>query len=104
MALETQQIKEVYEEAFRYFDAQRAMPKFHVSHYPYIGINHTIRIRDGEIYVRIADVCRDMPLEPHQGLAYILLGKLLRRKIPDWAKDVYNEYSRSEELRDQRGR
>ncbi len=100
MTLETDQIREVYEEAFRWYDTTREMPKFHVSHYPYIGINHTIRIREGEIFVRIGDICRDMPLEPHQGLAYILLGKLLRRKIPDWAKGVYADYSKTPELRD----
>src|SRR6476620_4635474 len=100
VTLDTDQIRAVYEEAFRWYDATREMPVFHVSFYPYIGINHTVRIRNGEIYVRVGDGCRDMPYAPPQGLAYILLGKLLRRKIPDGANDVYNAYTRTAEMRE----
>ena len=74
--------RELYAEAFRWFDPKRAVPPIHVSFYPYIGINHTIRVRDGEVFVRIGEICREMPLASHKGLAYILVGKLLRKKIP----------------------
>ena len=94
-----QQITDLYNEAFRWYDPKRASSPIHVSFYPYIGINHTIRIRDGEIFVRIGEICREMPLPCHKGLAYILTGKLLRKKIPAGARAVYSAYIKSDAIR-----
>lgn len=92
-------LKAIYREAFRYYHPRRDIPPVHISFYPYVGINHTIRLRDGELYVRIGEICREMPTEPHRGLAYILTGKILRRKIPEDLRDVYENYIDSPELR-----
>jgi hypothetical protein len=94
------QITSLYEEAFRWYAPRKQLPPVRVSFYPYIGINHTIRIREGEIYVRIAEICREMPLACHKGLAFILLGKLLRKKIPAGAREVYSAYSKSDFIRE----
>ncbi len=94
------QITAYYDEAFRYYAPKRAVPPLHISFYPYIGINHTIRVRDGKVYVRIGEICRDMPLPCHRGLAYILVGKLLRKRIPAGAREVYSAYSKSDEIRE----
>jgi hypothetical protein len=59
-----------------------------------------VRLRNGEIFVRISEICREMPRGPHKGLAFILLGKLLRRKIPDGANEVYNKYTRTPAMRE----
>lgn len=76
------------------------MPAFDVTFYPYVGINHTIRIREGGIFVRIAEICRQMPLASHKGLAYILIGKLLRKKIPPGAREIYSAYVKTTEIRE----
>lgn len=96
----TDRIREMYLEAFQWYDRKRTVPPIHVTFYPYIGINHTIRLRDGEIFVRISEICREMPLPSHKGLAYILLGKLLRKKIPAGAREVYSAYARSASARE----
>lgn len=93
------QIKELYEAAFQWYDPKRETPQIHILFYPYIGINHTIRIREGEIYVRIGKICSEMPLVCHKGLAFILVGKLLRKKIPSGAREVYSAYIKSDEIR-----
>lgn len=100
MTYDLDQIRAFYEEAYRFYDPKRAVPPLSVSFYPYIGINHTIRIRGGEVFVRIGEICRDMPLPCHRGLAYVLVGKLLRRQIPAGARDVYAAYSKSDALRE----
>jgi hypothetical protein len=96
----TDQIRELYKEAFRWYDRKRDVPPIHVSFYPYIGINHTVRLRAGEIYVRIAEICREMPLPCHKGLAFILMGKLLRKRIPAGAREVYSVYVKSAAVRE----
>jgi hypothetical protein len=87
-----EQIRSLYADAFRWYHPKRAVPPITVSFYPYIGVNHTIRSREGAVFVRIAEICRDMPLPCHKGLAYILVGKLLRRKIPPGAREVYSAF------------
>lgn len=94
------QLTTFYEEAYRFYDPKRKTPPIHVSFYPYIGINHTIRIRDGEIFVRVGDISREMPLPAHRGLAYVLVGKLLRKRIPPGAREIYSAYIKSDEVRE----
>ncbi len=100
MSTLTDQLRELYVEAFRRLAPTRPIPTIHVSFYPYIGINHTIRIRSGDIYVRIAELCREMPLPCHRGLAFILVGKLLQKKIPAGAREVYAAFARSATARE----
>ena len=93
-------IRSFYEEAFRSLDKKRLPPEIDVQIYPYVGINHTIRVRDGKVYVRIAEICRDMPASAHQALAFILVSKLLRKKVPPQARDTYSAYIKSPEMRE----
>lgn len=93
-------VRGFYEEAFAKLDTRSRPPKIEVTYYPYVGLNQTIRVRKGRVYVRIADMCRDMPLEAHRALAYILVSKLLSKRVPREADRVYSEYVRSAEMRD----
>lgn len=93
-------IVEFYEEAFRFFDKDRKYPQIDVRFYPYIGINHTIRIRDGVVFVRICEICRDMPDLGQKALAYILVAKLLRKRVPSKAREIYSKLTKTAEVRD----
>jgi len=95
-----EQLRAFYEEALRFYDPKRQPPSIHVTFYPYVGINHTIRIRNGEIYVRIGELCREMPPMSQRGLAYILMGKLLRKRIPEGAREIYEAYIDSDKTRE----
>jgi hypothetical protein len=96
----TDSIREFYEDAFRYFDPKSFVPNIDVRFYPYVGINHTIRVRQGKVYVRISEICREMPAPEQQALAFILVAKLLRRKVPDWANETYSSYIKSHDVRE----
>jgi hypothetical protein len=92
------ELADVYRDMFARLDKARQPPEVSVSFYPYIGINHTIRVRNGRVYVRIAEICHDMPLSAHRGLARILVGKLFRRKSPPGARDAYESYIRTADV------
>jgi hypothetical protein len=94
------QIKSFYEEAFHAFDSKRTTPEIEVRFYPYIGINHTIRVRNGKVFVRIAEICREMPLNAQKALAYILVAKLLRKKVPPLAREIYSNFIKTQEIRE----
>ncbi|HEX6125457.1 MAG TPA: SprT-like domain-containing protein [Pyrinomonadaceae bacterium] len=93
-------IREFYEEAFNKLGGGREIPDIDISFYPYVGLNQTIRVRNGRVFVRIADMCRDMPERPHRALAFILVAKLLGRRVPREADRVYSEYIKTAEMRD----
>ena len=92
-------IKVFYDEAFQTLSKGRETPEIEVEFYPYIGINHTIRVRGGKVFVRLAEVCRDIPLGAQQALARILVSKLLRKKIPPEVLETYRGYIKNQELR-----
>lgn len=94
------EIRIFYEEAFRFFDSKRKIPEIDVRFYPYIGINHTIRIRDSVVFVRICEICREMPPLGQKALAYILVAKLLRKKVPSKANEIYSTFIRKDEIRE----
>ena len=93
-------IREYYEEAFRKLNGKERVPDIDISYYPYVGLNQTIRVRDGRVFVRIADMCRDMPARAHHALAYILVAKLMRKRVPRQADEIYSEYIKTAEMRD----
>lgn len=95
-----QKLSQIYRETFQSFNHSRTIPEVEVAFYPYTAINHTIRIRDGRVYVRIADICRDISKEGQVALANILVAKLLRRRVPKWARDVYSEQIKTPEMRE----
>jgi hypothetical protein len=90
-------IKKFYEEAFRVLDAPRETPEIEVRFYPYVGINHTIRLRDGRIYVRLAEISKCASLETQRALAFILVAKLLRKKVPPLASKIYRSFVKSQD-------
>lgn len=91
-------IKKFYEEAFQTLDANREMPEIAVEFYPYIGIQNTIRIRGGKVFVRLAELCRAAPPEAQRALAFILTAKLLRKKVSSAANEIYRAFIKSREV------
>ena len=91
-------IRKFYEEAFQFYDGKRDLPEIAVEFYPYIGINQTIRIREGKVFVRLAELCRDAPPTFQRALAFILTAKLLRKKVSPNASEVYRSYIKSLEV------
>ena len=100
MTPKTEQIKNFYVEAFQSLNKKDNVPEISVEFYPYIGINHTIRVRNGKVFVRLAEVCCDMPLGVQQALAFILVSKLLRKKISPDVSEIYRGFIKNVELRE----
>jgi predicted metal-dependent hydrolase len=92
------QIKKFYEEAFQTLDGKRELPEIEVQFYPYVGINHTIRVRQGKVYVRLAELCQTAPMEIQRALAFVLTAKLLRKKVSPQAVAIYRSFVKSQEI------
>lgn len=100
MSVQLKTITKFYERAFQTLNGKRAAPEIEVIFYPYIGINHTIRVRNGKAFVRISEMLRAAPPQVQNALAFILVAKLLRKKIPSAAREIYGEFVKSGEIRE----
>lgn len=87
------------------------MPPFKVEFRSYVGVNSTIRLRDGAFLVRISDLLEAAPAAVLRSLAEILLAKIYRKKVPTDALRRYRAYvsshhvaQRSNLVRQLRGR
>ena len=94
------EIAELYRQTFARLDPERRPPVVDARFYPYIGINHTIRVRQGKVFVRIAEICHDMPMTAHRGLADILVRKLLGKRASRSKAEPYENYVKSLEVRE----
>ena len=89
----------IFAEAHRKLERERPCPPIRVEYYRFVGINHTVRLREGRLLVRLSDLFRRAPAPVLEALAAILLAKLYRRNPPREARAAYREYSNSGEMR-----
>ena len=86
-------LRTLFADAFRQLAPGRPVPDVDVRYYPYAGLNHTIRLRSGRVYVRVSDIFRSAPAGVHRALAFILVAKLLRRRTPQLHERIYRNYA-----------
>ncbi len=87
------------------------MPSVAVCFYPFVGLNTTIRLREGGLHVRLSDLLAPAPESVLRAIAHILLAKLYRKPVaPDRAR-TYKRWTASaavvrqtERVRELRGR
>lgn len=77
---------ELYARVFRTLRPRTSLPEISVHFRPFANANSSIRLRDGVLIVRIADMLENAPAPVAEALAFILVSKLLRREVPA----VYN--------------
>jgi len=95
------QIRNFYADAFRRLKSNAEPPEIEVSFYPYIGINNTIRIRDGKVFVRIAQIFENAPMPVQKSLASILVSKILRKRVPKADLENYQAFVRTDTIQTQ---
>ncbi len=87
-----------FADAFRNLGSGRGVPAIEVRFYPYAGLNHTIRLRSGRVYVRLSDICEGSPPEVMRSLAFLLVARLLGKRVPKLHDRIYREYSLTPEV------
>src|SRR5262252_8868436 len=99
--LTPERVCQLFVESYRELKLHRVRsPVFHVDFYQFVGINHTIRFRNGELFVRLSDLFQRAPKEVIRALAAILLCKLFRKKIPPVAAVAYRNFVNSSEMKE----
>jgi predicted metal-dependent hydrolase len=85
-------LTEIVTEAYRELRPDTPAPLIHVRFYPFVSINNTIRLREGELYLRISDLLEGAPDNVLHAIAHILLAKLYRRPVDRAQSSRYRRY------------
>ena len=96
-------LQRVFGEAFRQLDPagrrfRLNLADIEVRFYPYAGLHHTIRVRAGRVYVRLSDIFQSAPPEVIRALAFLLVARLLSRKVPAAHESTYRAYAFSPQV------
>jgi hypothetical protein len=94
-----QQVHRKFEDALDQLRHLDSKPSIHIEFYPFVGINHTIRLRNGGLFVRLSDLFEHAPLDIIEALAVILVFKLYRRRIPRVAHQNYYSFVNSIDMK-----
>jgi len=92
------EVTKFFSDAFHHLGSSRGVGGIDVRFYPYAGLRHTIRLRSGQVYVRLSDICKDSPPEVKRALAFVLVARLLGKRIPDVHERTYRDYSLTSEI------
>ena len=86
-------LSKFFADAFRHLGGNRGVPVIEVRFYPYAGLRHTLRIRSNRVYVRLSDSCKDAQPDVLRSVAFILVARLLGKRVPTIHERVYRDYS-----------
>lgn len=89
----------IFRSAFRKLRLKPPVPAFEVEFFPYSTLTHTIRLRGGLAFVRLAAVMGEAPRSVLEALATLLLARLYRRRLPNELSSPYLNFLRCPRLR-----
>ena len=90
----------IFSSVHRELKPRTPAPQIQVEFFPFAGINHTARLNEGRLKVRVSDLFEEAPDEVHRALAYILLAKLYRKKIDASIHRTYRAFILRHEIQE----
>ena len=92
----SEELQTIFAQAYRDLRPRAPMPALDIRFRQFVSLNTTIRLREGNLLVRLSDLLQAAPESVHAAIAHILLAKLYRKPIERGHADRYRRYTRSE--------
>jgi hypothetical protein len=94
-----QRLRELLEQSYRELHPGSRAPELEVEFFPFTDINHTIRLRQGRLLVRVSDLLAGAPDYVLRAMAHILLAKMYRKPVDDLEAARYRAYVSTRKMR-----
>jgi predicted metal-dependent hydrolase len=91
-------LQEIFHEEHRALRPRGYLPDLTIEFFAFANINHTIRMRDGRLMVRLSDLLEGAPEPVLRAIAHILLAKMFRRPIERAHSTRYRRYISSHDI------
>ena len=88
----------VFELEYRELRPRAPIPPLDIRFRRFTSLNTTIRLREGQLHVRLSDLLEPAPTSVHHAIAHILLAKLYKKPIAPTHSDRYRRYVSSEPI------
>ena len=88
----------IFQETYGELSPRSPTPEFTIEFFAFTNINHTIRLRQGKLLVRLSDLLEGAPEPVLRALAHILLAKMYRKPIAPAHATRYRRYVSSHEI------
>ena len=96
----TADIQLIFASAHKQLRPRTPLPKIEIEFFPFAGINHTVRLHDNRLIVRLSDIVTDAPRDIYSSLALILLAKLYRKTIDHSYHRAYRTFTLTAEIQE----
>jgi len=87
---------QIFEEQYRELRPRAPIPPLDIRFRRFTSLNTTIRLREGNLHVRLSDLLEHAPENVHKAIAHILLAKLYKKPIAASHADRYRRHVSSE--------
>ena len=88
----------IFEEQYRELRPRAPIPPLDIRFRRFTSLNTSIRLREGNLHVRLSDLLEHAPDTVHRAIAHILLAKLYRKPIAPTHADRYRRHVSSESV------
>jgi hypothetical protein len=96
-----ERVEEMYLRVYRQWKPRTAPPAIKVEFAAFANANAFIRLKDGVMEVRLADLLEGAPPPVQEALAHILIAKLYRKVVPESCSRRYRAWLNRPEVRRQ---
>src|SRR5438105_2332398 len=86
------EIESIFATVHRQLRPRTPLPEIKIEFFPFAGINHTARLHQNRLAVRLSDIFTDAPPQVYQSLAFILLAKLYRKTVDGFYHRRYRSF------------
>ena len=91
-------IQEIFHLGYRALRPRAPIPEMHIEFYAFANVNNTIRMREGQLFVRLSDLLEGAPESVLESIAHILLAKIYRKPIEPPHATRYRRYVSSHDI------
>src|SRR5260370_23031705 len=95
-----QELELIFATAHRQLRPRTPLPDIKIEFFPFAGLNHTVRLHESRLIIRLSDIFTDAPPEIYRSLALILLGKLYRKTIDSAYHRTYRNFILTEDMQE----
>jgi predicted metal-dependent hydrolase len=88
----------IFQESYRELRPRAPIPPLTVDFFRFVNVNNTIRLRNGELLVRVSDLLEGAPEPVLRAIAHILLAKMYRKPIARSHSTRYRRYVSSHDI------
>jgi hypothetical protein len=99
-ALFFESVEQIYARVFRVLRPSLPEPAIDFRFQKFTSATSRIRFREGVLRVRVSDLLQSAPSPVQESLAYILLSKLFRQRVPERMLNQYRMYLRRPEMQE----